>query len=541
MAATKTASLCWMPRPVVELLRLPTPSVVSTLAYSPDGRRLIAGCQDGTIHIFDSVSGAEGWSAPVGADPGASVASLTVSDDARWVAAISTAVLPESGVRVGALGVYDLASGTPRYPPVELGGAGLVVCSPTLRHVVASAPFGRPVPPGPGGGLTVIDFRTGSEVSNSNSAVTTYAVAADGGSLATGAGGVVEVYDLGVEVSRYSVGASLTGIEMSPTGTSLVAVTDTSPAVTVVVADSGARLARKPIPGTIAATAFADQGQVLAVGGSDGIRVFSIAGAQVWKVDTVGPVNALAAVGPTGEWLGAAAGKTVRLLDSGDGHSRWAGPAIHPQTVTRIAASSDGKWVATGCADRKARIIDTLTGAETFAFEGDGKVQAVVFQPGRSLLAAGNEDGTVIFVDAETVSEQGRLTRGIGCSRIAFSFDATMVAVGWDDNTVCFYEMTAMGSPQLLQELTCAAPISALAFNPTDNSVAVAAATTSVSVHDPRSGIELARFRHPQPVRHLAFSADGALIATTSDDAMMRVWTSGSATNGIQDEEAEHG
>ena len=355
-----------------ERLRLPTPSFASGVAYSPDSRWIVAGCIDGFVHVFDAVTGEKRWSARVMSELAGSVMSVAVSDDAHWVTAISSAVHPDTGRVVGVLGVFEVASGTRRYPPVKLGNVGNVVCSPTLRHVVANTPFGWPNPPGSGHGLTVFDARTGLEVGNSNSAISTYAVAADGGSLATGAGSFVEMYDLGIEVSRHPVDASLTGIEMSPDVAPLIGVIDTSPAVTIVVADSGARLARKPIPGTIAATTFADLGHVLAVGGSNGIRVFSTAGAQVWKADTIGPVNALAVVGPSGEWLATAAGKTLRLLGSGDGHSRWASPATHPQTVTRVAASSDGKWVATGCADRKTRIIDALTGKKLSAQEETG-------------------------------------------------------------------------------------------------------------------------------------------------------------------------
>ena len=110
-----------------------------------------------------------------------------------------------------------------------------------------------------------------------------------------------------------------------------------------------------------------------------------------------------------------------------------------------------------------------------------------------------------------------------------------MVAVGWDDNIVATYDITTIESLQPLHQFPCAAPISALAFNPVDNRLAMAAAAVSVSVYDPRRGVELVRIRHPKPVQHFAFSADGALIATTSDDAVVRVWTSGSATNGIGD------
>jgi WD40 repeat protein len=314
---------------------------------------------------------------------------------------------------------------------------------------------------------------------------------------------------------------------MSPAATPLVAVADTSSAVTVVAAESGTRLARKPVPGTIGSMVFADRGQSVAAGGSNGVRLFSILGDRSWKVDNIGPVSALAVAGGAGEWIATAAGKTVRLLSSADGQSRWASPNTHPQTVTRIAFSRDGKWVATGCADRKTRILDALTGTETFpSVGGEGRVGALAFQPNGPLLGSGNEDGNVLLIDAAKATVRGRVTRPFGCSHIAFSFDGTMFAAAWDDNTVSIFEISGSSSVAKVQEFSYDAPISALAFSPADDSVAVATAAASISIRDAHSGIELARILHPQAVSRFAFSADGALIATASDDRIIRVWAS---------------
>jgi WD40 repeat protein len=280
---------------------------------------------------------------------------------------------------------------------------------------------------------------------------------------------------------------------------------------------------------------FADQGQAVAVGGSGGARLFSIVGTRSWKADTIGVVNALAVAGATGEWIATAAGKTVRPLNSVDGHSRWPSPSTHPQTVTRVAASLDGKKIATGCADRNTRILDAGTGTETFSIEGDGKVQALAFTPDGTLLATANEDGTVILIDTAAGAERGRVTRLFGCSGIALSSDGALLATAWDDNTVSVYDITTGGSaPPKLRELAFPAPIPGLAFHPAEPAVAVATAGASVALYDVRDGIELVRILPPAPVSRFAFSADGALITTTGDDRIVRVWTSGSPPSGGQ-------
>jgi WD40 repeat protein len=332
------------------------------------------------------------------------------------------------------------------------------------------------------------------------------------------------MYDAGVEISRHQGSFALSSIEMSATAQPVVVVADTSAAVTVLAAATGTELKRQPIPGTVAAVVLADDDQAVAVGGSAGVRLFSILGSRFWKLESIGGVNGLAMA--TGAWIATAAGKTVRLLASVDGQSRWPAPNTHPQTVSRIACSSDGRWIGTGCVDRRTRILDASTGTETFNAAAEGKVRALAFQQATgALLASGNDDGTVLLIDAETLTQR-RVTHGFGCSQLAFSADGTLLVVSWDDKTVAVYDLTAAGDPPKLQEFRCTTPISVLAFHPSDNSVAVAAETTHVALHDPHTGTELARYLHPGTVRDFAFSANGTMLATTADDGSVRVWSS---------------
>jgi len=490
---------------------VPSPSAVDALVYSQDGSRIVAGCADGTIFVFDATSGVQLWSAQVGASR---VVSVAISDDQRWVAVMS-------GDKV--VGVYDLTTrGTPRYPPVACSTTGNVLFSgPTLRHIIAS------------GGLRsdVIDARTG-HVINTYAGVSCF-IPPDGGAIAVADSGVqrVERYDLGVLISERDLGTSLALIAMSPAGAPLVAVTDTTPgagaSVTVIDAANGNRLANKPVPGQINGVTFADASQAVVTASPTGVRLFSVVGDRSWTLDTttIGEVKALASAGPAGEMIAIAAGKTAQLLSSADGQSRWTHTQL--QTVTRIAASRDGKWIATGCADRITRILDAQSGAEIFtSVAGGGAVSEVAFQPNTSLLGSSNLDTQVLLINAANPTQRGQLTRHFPCRHIAFSFDTTMLAVADDNNTVAIYDITTVSSPQLLYEFGFAAPITALAFNPADNSIAAAIGAKSVVVHDPRSGIELTRILHPQPVRQFSFSADGALIATASDDGTVRVWAS---------------
>jgi WD40 repeat protein len=196
---------------------------------------------------------------------------------------------------------------------------------------------------------------------------------------------------------------------------------------------------------------------------------------------------------------------------------------VGPGAARHGFAPPDGKWIATDCTDRRTRNLDAATGTETFRVEGDGRVRDLAFTADSVLLATVNEDGTVILVDAPSGSERSRVTRLFACSRIALSFDGALLAAAWDDNTVSVFDLsTGESPPPKLRELPFTGPVSGLAFNPAEHTVAVATAGASVAVYDAREGSELIRILQPAPVSHFAFSADGALIATTASSGCGR-------------------
>ncbi|MEV7095369.1 PQQ-binding-like beta-propeller repeat protein [Amycolatopsis sp. NPDC051045] len=501
---------------------------IRRIAHSPDNRRIVGGAADGTLHAFDAASGAPLWTVQRITEHDESVVRVAISADSRWVAAHRTVSIPDAHGVPGMLTVHDLDRGTLRFPPVELGFFGDLAYSPTLRHVAVNLPLGWPAPPAPANGISVIDARTGRPHVVSANGAGLLAFSPDGTTLATGGEPFIDLYDVGIEVSRLEITADPAALAMSDGGTPVVAVADDTPAVTVFAARTGVTLAKQPIPGAVTGVAFADGGQAVAVSSTTGVRLFSIIGDRFWTVEALGPVNALAAVGPAGASLAVAAGKSVRLLNSADGTGRWTAPSAHPQTVTRVAANADGTRIATACADHRTRVLDAAIGAELFAVAGDGAVRALAFAPTTTLLATGNDDGTVIVIDAVAGVERGRTRRLFGVSRLAFSVDATLLAVAWDDNTVAVLDLTAAGEPPAVRVIDCGAPISLLAVNPADRSVAVVTSGSStVTVHDTASGLELARVLHPRPVRAMAFSRDGTLLATASDDHVVRITTSG--------------
>ena len=494
-------------------------SNVWSVAY-PHKDVVIAGCEDGFIRSFDVATGQPGWTtqSPL-LGP---ILSLSASLDGRLIAGAS-----------GKLGVFDVADGKPRFPAITLDKLTWVRFNPTMRQVVSGwdcflPPEAFPsTPPPPPRGLTVLNPRTGREELRSDPAVEDFAISPDGAFVAAKGKGFVEVYDLGITISRFDVGQTISAIKVSAADKPLVAVADKSAAVTVVPALGGNPLMFQTITGGIVDIDFADGGTSVVVARPTGVRLISI-GVGGWTKN-IGAVNAIAALGPTGQWIAAAVGKDLALLSSDTGDPRWPN-YVHPKPVSHVAASHDGKWIATACTDKRTRIINAQTGTETYKTDPPSieLIQALAFQPNGSLLASGSNDGCVTLIDPEAMSPlRGQIKRNFGCTRLAFSSDATKLAVAWNDKSVIVYDITTNGDPAPLREFRFATPVTALAFNPADNTVTVSVGATSICRFDTQTGTPLAPVLHPKPAKDFAFSANGALIATACDDGAVRVFATG--------------
>ncbi|MCP2241721.1 WD40 repeat domain-containing protein [Lentzea aerocolonigenes] len=483
------------------------------VAFSPDGKWLAAGCWDGTIRLYsfpDLVPGPV-----VRPHPELQVGGVVFTPDSRWVAGVV-----EPGV-----GLYRVSDGTPRFPALaDVPEASKVVFSPDLRRMAVNQTVGNPSI----SGFVVLDAATGAPLwqATASDRVRDVEFSPDGRLIAAcGANadltGFVRVHETGLEVSRQKVGA-ITVIEMSPAGTPFVAVADDNSSVTVLAAESGVAVARKPVPGGVSALGFADHSQSVVVGGTSGARLFSVVGDRSWKVEQIGVVNGLAVGGTAGEWIAVASGRTARLLRSLDGGTRWANPVTHPQTVTRVAISPDGRWVATGCVDRRTRLFNAETGAEVMSVEGDGKVFDLAFG---AVLVTANEDGAVTIIDPVAPAVRARVTRNFACSLVALSQDGTLLATAWADNLVLVHDIT--GQPAEVRRLTTTSPVTSLGFAVGGTALCVASGGPAIVVSDVRTGQDLVVLRHPKPVRDFAFSADGALLATACEDDVVRVFAAG--------------
>jgi WD40 repeat protein len=297
----------------------------------------------------------------------------------------------------------------------------------------------------------------------------------------------------------------------------------------------------------------------------DGARVASVgddATVRVWDAATGRELLALkghtapllgVAFSPDGRQI-ASAGRdaTVRLWDAADGRPVRTLRG-HYRGVSTVAYSPDGRLLASAGWDRVVRLWDAATGREVRTLGGfGGGVLDVAFSPDGRLLAAAsafvNESGRmergaeVKVFEVATGEERfrvpppGSATGYRTFSAVAFGPGGRLVLGGFFGGGGEVYD----GAGMFLSRFRFRGTPTRVACSPNGRRLALAngpvvlpetSMTTSpadpglVGLYDPIDGRECRLLQgHVDGITHLAFSADGRRLASTSLDGTVKVW-----------------
>jgi WD40 repeat protein len=237
----------------------------------------------------------------------------------------------------------------------------------------------------------------------------------------------------------------------------------------------------------------------------------------------------------------------VRLWDPATGRQRCALALPVAVSLECLALAPDGRTTAAGCSAGVIRLWDLVSRRELltlFTNEADKArwqrvnlflkagwpseekfqttVQAVAFSPNGQLLATANDDGRVQLWDTGSGRELRVLCAEGHTAALAFAPDGATLALGRDKAV----ELWDVASGQLRQSLDGhTAAVSALAYSADGHLLASGSQDWTVKLWDPAAAKERATLiGHRHVVASLAFSPDGRTLASGGHDRVVRLW-----------------
>lgn len=449
---------------------------LDSIAYAPDGKRLVVGSWDGLVHVFDD-AGKELRTIPV-PDEGVyrAVMAVAISPDGKWVAA---------GAKDRNVHVWSLESG--EVPLTLRGHTGDV-------HTVMFLPDGnRLASAAADGSVRLWDFRSGEFLAvlrGHDRAVKDLSWDAGTSRLVTlGADDTVRVWNPDVSFgAMLAINTGASGsytASFSPDG-SRVAVAMFDGRVLTYSATDGRKTSEWPAHtgSTCNTLGYSGDGRFVVTCSWDQT-------AKIWDSETCSLLVTLeagkgvghCALNSDGSRAALAVGSAVQVWDVAK-VSKLATLEGHTSGIEEIVFDKHGTHLASAGGDGTVRVWDVANAKEKFALSGhQGSVSCVSFREDGRRLASGDRTGMVLLWDLE----KGELLKNLAAldgapNRLAFSPDGKRVAAGGEGVALLDAE---------------------------------------------RGGVLLKLAPHKDTVWHLSFSPDGGRLATCSWDGTIAILMAG--------------
>jgi WD40 repeat protein/serine/threonine protein kinase len=219
--------------------------------------------------------------------------------------------------------------------------------------------------------------------------------------------------------------------------------------------------------------------------------------------------------------------------DDEDGHNRdtlllWDVATLnvraslpHDGLVPCLAFNSDGRVLASGCYDRMVRKWDTASGLEIGRLDAKiERMRRLAYNPKRNDLAVIGRDGDTRLIRNMADMEPIKPNHWSGC--VAFSPDGQIIAKCLHPNRISVCDVD---TDEPVLHLTNDSSLGTFAFAPNGKTLASGDSAGAVALWDLETRQRLPFvMRHDQEVRCVAFSPDGRSVASCSSDRTVRVW-----------------
>jgi WD40 repeat protein/tetratricopeptide (TPR) repeat protein/tRNA A-37 threonylcarbamoyl transferase component Bud32 len=223
-------------------------------------------------------------------------------------------------------------------------------------------------------------------------------------------------------------------------------------------------------------------------------------------------------------------GAQVRLLDATTGRE-VAPPLPQVDIVLRLAFSPDGKTLAAGTSDGRShapqvRLWDVATRRPVGKPMPHGsRVTLLAFRPDGRVLVTGTWDRSIRLWDAATGEPLGPpAPLGGELTAAAFSPDGRLLAAAGRDGNARLWDGQT-GAPIAGGSLTHPAGLTALAFSPDGHTLATGSQDGGARLWDVATRLPVGpRLMSHGPVLAVAFAPDSAALLTVAGDGIPRAW-----------------
>ena len=278
-----------------------------------------------------------------------------------------------------------------------------------------------------------------------------------------------------------------------------------------------------PIRGVITRIDCPDDMSCVAVGSSDGVvRLFGTAtGGGDWAGRHGGAVNAVA-VAADGRLI-ATGGSDRRLRvysrrlaagESPNDHRPLWTSAPHARGIARIAMSSNGKWIATGCPDGSVQLFNTASPEPSWKLSTLARVTALDFASDKT-LAVGLESGSVRVIDVASGQQLANLAHPAAVTAACFNWDGSLLATSTAVPVVVRVWRAAGLSERPLFSFDFETAVNDLVFCPVNNILIAALRAANVTVIDADTGSG-GRQLFTGAATGVRFASDGSLLVVAA-------------------------
>jgi len=447
----------------------------ASVAYSPDGKRLVTSGRRQPVRVLDAETGRE-LRLPNG-DFGQAHTAI-YSPDGLWLATAD---------QNGVIKLFNTLTGSQKLFRQNQSGMILSLAFSPNSQTIASGNFD--------GTVRIWDIAAERELvalKGHNHQVKSVAFSPDGKTLASGSyDGTARVWDLSGRQSLFSL----------------------------------------PYPRQVSCVAFSPGGKLLAIGGWGGtVSLWDLATrkeARSWDAQaehvtalSFSPAGNRQSKNLAGTLIATAGGRTVKLWEVETG--RLAGSlSKFTDGASSISFSPNGVNLAVASVDGIISLWDTVTHQELKTGDDILKnVWSVAISPNGKLLATGGVQNSVKLWDLITGEQIAEFIGGDGS--VAFSPDGTRLVAASSNRTVNVWDVV---SRRKIITLTGLSRVHALAFSPDGKTLAVGSADHNVRLFDAATWRQSAALqKHADVVWSVAFSPDGKTIASASTDRTVLLW-----------------